>query len=485
MIEDNKVGTALVIGAGVGGIRAALDIAESGYRAYLVDSSPGIGGTVPKLDKWFPDHQCEMCKLLPVFDRDDCAQLCLRRDLEHRNIEVISNSTVEAVEGAAGDFTVTVATPSWWVKGERCTGCGLCAEACPVEAPDEYEDGLQMRKAVYVRNPQAIPNVYCIDREACTRCGECVKVCPTAAIDLDMEDETHTLSAGAIIVSAGFSEFDAATMGQYGFGRHANVLTNLQAERLLSSTGKTGGRLLRPSDDREPDRVAILQCVGSRDAERDYCSAACCMYALKEAILIKEKRPETEVSIYYMDLRAFGKGYHQYYVRAQKLGVKFVRCRVSTVRENPQSFDLKLMARSDNGDDISAECDMVILSAAQCPSAKAGELAATLGVATNEWGFIEGQAPWAMRTDKEGVFVCGSALSPADISETIIQASACAAEAVACLSQADRVEREAVEPTEDDGTASTAVFICRCGQEIASVIDTAKVAEAVGELASV
>lgn len=486
MIEDNRIGTALVIGAGVGGIRAALDLAESGYRAYLIDSSPGIGGTVPKLDKWFPDHQCEMCKLLPVFDRDDCAQLCLRRDLEHRNIEVISNSTVEEVEGEAGDFTVTVATPSWWVKGERCTGCGLCAGVCPVEVTDEYEDGLTTRQAAYVRNPQAVPNVYCIDREACTRCGECVKVCPTAAIDLDMEDETHTISAGAIIVSAGFSEFDARAMGQYGFGRHANVLTNLQAERLLSSTGKTGGELLRPSDGVAPERVAILQCVGSRDASRDYCSFACCMYALKEAILIKEKRPDTEVSIYYMDLRAFGKGYHQYYMRAEKLGVKFVRCRVSTVRENPRTFDLKLMARSDAGDDISADCDLVILSAAQCPSPRAAELAAILGVATNQWGFIEGQTPFAMRTDKAGIFVCGSAAGPADISETILQASACVAEAAICLSKAEHAPAEAaVAASEADAAASTTVYICRCGGEISSVVDTARVAAAIGKAPSV
>ncbi len=488
-------GTGLVIGGGVGGIRATLDLAESGYRAYLVDSSPGIGGTVPKLDKWFPDNQCELCKLLPVFDRDDCAQLCLRRDLGHRNVETIANSHVEKVTGEAGDFTVTVATPSWWVKAERCTGCGLCVEVCPVEAPDEYEDGLQMRKAVYVRSRQSIPNVYCIDREACTRCGKCVEVCPTAAIDLDLKDESRQLKAGAIIVSAGFAEFDAATMGQYGFGRHVNVLTNLQTERLLSSTGKTEGQLLRPSDGRAPERVAILQCVGSRDAKRDYCSTACCMYALKEAILIKEKRPETEVTIYYMDIRAFGKGYHRYYVKAQELGIKFARCRVSTVRENPNSFNLKLMARSDDGGDISADCDLVILSAAQCPSARAGELAETLGVATNAWGFMQGQTPWATRTDKEGIFVCGSAAAPADISETVVQASAAASEAAAILASAKQervatVTDAASETTETvkasaDASASAAVFICRCGQEVASVVDTARVAEMIGGLPAV
>ncbi len=488
MMAD-KAGAGIVIGGGVGGIRAALDLAESGYHAYLVDSNPTIGGTVPRLDKWFPDNQCEMCKLLPVFDRDDCAQLCLRRDLGHRNVELISNSHVEKLTGEAGNFKVTVATPSWWVKPERCTGCGLCAEVCPVETPNEYEDGLVVRKAVFVSSPQSIPNVYCIDREACTRCGKCIEVCPTDAIDLDLPDESREIEAGAIIVSTGFSEFDAATMGQYGFGRHVNVLTNLQAERLLSATGHTEGRLLRPSDGREPERVALLQCVGSRDAARDYCSTACCMYALKEAILIKQKRPETEVTIYYMDIRAFGKGYHQYYVKAQELGMNFARCRVSTVRENPNSFDLKLMARSDDGSDISAECDLVILSAAQCPSARAGELAETLGVTTNAWGFIQGQAPWTTRTNKEGIFVCGSATAPADISDTVIQASAAAVEAVACLGAPSRVQGDAgtavTAATAADAVASAAVFICRCGQEIASVVDTARVAEMVGGLPAV
>jgi heterodisulfide reductase subunit A len=169
---SDRVGAVLVVGAGVGGLRAALDLAESGFRAYLVDSNPGIGGTVPQLDKWFPDNGCELCKLLPVFSRDDCSQFCLRRDMAHPNVELLPNSHVEKVSGEAGNFQVTVNSMSRWVKTERCTGCGLCAEVCPVEVPDEYNDGLQMRKAIYVRSPQAIPNFYCIDREACTRCGK-------------------------------------------------------------------------------------------------------------------------------------------------------------------------------------------------------------------------------------------------------------------------------------------------------------------------
>ena len=477
---QDEPGAVLVIGAGVGGIRAALDLAESGFRAYLVDASSGIGGTVPQLDKWFPDNQCELCKLLPVFSRDECSQFCLRRDLAHPNIELLPNTTVEKVAGEAGDFSVSVKTLSRWVKTERCTACGLCAEVCPVDVPDEYNDGLQSRKAIYVRSPQAIPNFYCIDRQACTRCGKCVEVCPTDAIDLDLEDEPQDLTVGAIIVSAGFTEFDAAEMGQYGFGRYANVLTNLQAERLLSSTGKAEGKLLRPSDGKVPRQVAFLQCVGSRDTKRDYCSAACCMYALKEAILIKEKSPETAVTIFYMDIRDFGKDYYRYHVRAQELGVKFVRSRVSTIKENPRTKDLLLLARAEDGTDIRGEFGLAVLAAAQCPSRRMAELSEILGVDTNQWGFIQTQDWWHTRTGREGIYVCGSAAAPADISDSVIQASAAAGEAATLLSPEEREPAaEEAEPAKAaiDEEARIAVFICQCGEEIPETVDTAEVAE--------
>ena len=478
---QDKVGAVLVIGAGVGGLRAALDMAESGFRAYLVDSSPGIGGTAPQLDKWFPDNGCELCKLLPVFSRDGCSQFCLRRDMAHPNIELMPNSRVEKVTGEAGNFKVTVNSVSRWVKTERCTGCGLCAEVCPVEVPDEYNDGLQMRKAIYVRSPQAIPNFYCIDRETCTRCGKCVEVCPTSAIDLDLPDESREISVGAIIVSSGFQEFDTAMMGQYGFGRYANVLNNLQVERLLASGGRTAGELLRPSDEKVPKKVAFLQCIGSRDAERNYCSTACCMYALKEAILIKEKYPDTEVTIFYMDIRAFGKGYHRYYMQAQELGVQFVHSRVSVIKENPKTKDLLLLARTEDGTDIRSEYDLVVLAAAQCPSSRAIELSQALGVDANQWGFIQGQDVWQTRTSKEGIYVCGSAVAPADIADSVMQAGAAACEAATLLSSARgqlvESEAESVKPPSGDEEAKVAIIICQCGEEITAVVDTAQVAE--------
>ncbi|HEY31716.1 MAG TPA: CoB--CoM heterodisulfide reductase iron-sulfur subunit A family protein [Dehalococcoidia bacterium] len=477
----DKVGAVLVVGAGVGGLRAALDLAESGFRTYLVDSSPGIGGTVPQLDKWFPDNGCELCKLLPVFSRDGCSQFCLRRDMAHPNIGLLPNSQVQEVSGEAGNFEVTINSVSRWVKTERCTGCGLCAEVCPVEVPDEYNDGLQMRKAIYVRSPQAIPNFYCIDRDACTKCSKCIEVCPTNAIDLDLPDETQKVAVGAIIVSSGFQEFDAAKMGQYGFGRYANVLNNLQVERLLASGGQTAGELLRPSDDKVPKKVAFLQCVGSRDTERNYCSSACCMYALKEAILIKERYPDTEVTIFYMDMRAFGKGYHRYYQQAQELGVKFVHSRVSVIRENPKTKDLLLLARAEDGTDIRSEYDLVVLAAAQCPSARTAELSQILGVDVNQWGFIQNQGWWQTRTSKEGIYACGSAAAPADIADSVIQAGAAACEAATLLAsvrgQLVEAETESVNSAASDEEAKVAVFLCQCGEEITAVVDTAQVAE--------
>lgn len=473
-----KVGAVLVVGAGVGGIRAALDLAESGFRVYLVDSSPSIGGTLLQLDEWFPDNQCELCKLLPVFSRDECSQFCLRRDLAHPNIELIPNAKIEKVEGEAGNFEVSIKIKSRWVQPDRCTGCGLCAEVCPVEVSDEFNEGLQNRKAIYIRTPQAIPNVYTIDREHCTKCGKCVEICPTNAINLDLPDESQELAVGAIIVSTGFEEFDAVQMGQYGFGRYSNVMTNIHLERLLASNGASGGKLVRPSDGKAPQKVGFLQCVGSRDMKHNYCSSACCMYALKEAMLIKEQNPEAEVTIFYMDMRAFGKGYYRYYLKAKDLGVNFTRCRVSAVRESPKTKDLLVLACAEDGSSISSEFDLIVLSVGQCPSSYFDELSQVLGVGVNKWGFIKSQDFCQVRTSRDGIYVCGSATAPADISDTVIQASAAACEASVLLSSVrNQLVGKKGKPKEFslDEEAKVAILVCRCGEEITSVVDVEQV----------
>ncbi len=200
---QQKIGAVLVVGAGVGGIRATLDLAESGFKVYLIDNRPSIGGALPRLNHWFPDNHCEMCKMLPIFSRDECSQFCLFRDLAHPNVELIPNAEIEKMEGDAGNFEVNLNIKSRYVKADRCTGCGLCVEVCPIEVQDKFNEGLQKRKAVYIKNPLAIPNVYSIDIDNCNKCGECVKICPTKAIDLDLTDESRQLAVGAIIVSTG------------------------------------------------------------------------------------------------------------------------------------------------------------------------------------------------------------------------------------------------------------------------------------------
>jgi heterodisulfide reductase subunit A len=473
-----KVGAVLIVGAGVGGIRAALDLAESGFRVYLIDKSPSIGGTISQMDEWFPDNQCELCKLLPAFSRDECSQFCLRRDISHPNIEFIPCAKMEKIEGEAGNFEVSIRIESRLVQPTKCIGCGLCVDACPIEITDEFNEGLQKCKAVYTSNPQIIPNVYTIDREHCTKCEKCVAVCPTDAIDLLLPDEVRKLAVGAVIVATGFGEYNAVQMGQYGYGRYSNVLTNIQMERLLSSSGYSRGKLVRPFDGKVPQKVAFLQCIGSRDMKRNYCSSACCMYALKEAMLIKEQSPETEVTVFYMDMRAFGKGYHRYYLKAIDLGINFVRCRVSTLRENPKTRNLMVLARAEDGSSINCEFDMIILSVGQCPSVYLDELRQVLGVSVNDWGFIQSQDFWGVKTDKDGIYTCGSALAPADISDTVVQASAAACQASILLSsERNQLVGKKVKLMEAslDEAIKVAIFVCHCGEEVASVVDIEKV----------
>ena len=470
-----KVGAVLVVGAGVGGIKAALELAELGFRVYLLDKSPNIGGTLAQLDKQFPTDDCGMCKMLPVFTCDEASENCLRRELNHPNIEVLSNSVVKTCEGSAGEFKVKVLQKPKYVKEDRCIICGLCVPVCPVEVEDEFNEGLGKRKAIYLRYPLGVPYLYTIDMENCTKCGECIKVCPTDAIDLSQQETEREIEVGAVILSPGFEEFDPTPLTQYGYGKFPNVVTSIELERLLSGKGPHSGEFARPSDGKIPKNVAFLQCIGSRDEERDYCSSACCMYAMKEATLLKEKYPDIEPHIFFMDLRAFGKGYHRYYLRAKdELGIGFTRSRVSAV-EDSENGNLRVLYETDDGKFAREEFDLVVLSTGQTPSPETDELGKIFAIELNQYGFVNTKEFSQVETLKKGVYVCGPFSSPTDIPETVVQGQAAALKASSLLTSSrgaltwSQDYPEEIDVSEQE--PNIGVFVCKCGKEVANSID--------------
>jgi len=471
-MDEKKSDSALVIGAGIAGIKASLDLAEQGFRVTLCDRKAYAGGALLQLDQWFPDDHCGMCKVLPVFSRDAVSQYCLRRGLVHPNITVLGGADVVKVDGKAGRFTATLKTASAGIKADLCIGCGKCAEVCPVEAAAEFNRGMTKRKAAYLPNPLSLSKTYRIDPRICTRCGACAEVCPTRAVDLSRQDEEQPFAAGAIILATGFEEFDAAAASQYGYGRFPNVITGLDLERMLSGSGPTGGELVRPSDHQRPKSVAFLQCVGSRTLSRHYCSSACCMIALKEAMMVKKAYPDADVCIFFMDLRAFGKGYHRYYDKARdEMGIRFIRCRVPRVMQNFKTKEVAFHSVSDQSGIINENFDLVVLSAGQSPSGHLGTVADRLGLELTPSGFCRTGSFSPVESNRAGIFVCGTASGPKDIAESLTEASAAAAQAALLLSPAPEPDIGApVSEAGDD--AKTAVIVCNCGGEIGNVIDT-------------
>jgi heterodisulfide reductase subunit A len=486
MNAENKKKAVLVLGAGVGGIKAALDLAESGFHVYLCDRSPDIGGTLMQMDKWFPDSHCGMCKMLPIMVGDESAQFCLRRGLNHPNIEFLPLTQLEKLEGEAGNFTATVRTKPLGVNRDICSGCGLCSQVCPVEVASEFNEGLDKRKAIYIRHPLVAANAYLIDWDNCTRCGACVEQCPAKAINLDEEDEIRELEVGAVVLSTGFEEFNAKLTTQYGYQRWTNVVTNIQFERMLSPGGPWQGKLVRLSDGRTPHSLAFLQCVGSRELKRNYCSSACCMYALKEAILAKEANPDIDVTIFYMDIRAFGKGGYKYYLEAkEKYGVKFIRSRVPVIKEDPQTGDIIVVSKAENGKAVKNQFELVVLSVGQVPPPQFAELSRTLGIELNKFGFCQTGEFSPVETSREGIYACGSTSAPKDIAETLMEAGAAACQVSKLLTPGSYqpVSIQGVELSEEE--PHTAIFICGCGEEIGSVVDFEKLVKFSKELPGV
>ena len=280
---DKKVGAVLVVGGGVAGIQASLDLADSGFKVYLIDKGPSIGGVMAQLDKTFPTNDCSMCILSPK----------LVATGRHPNITILTNAEITGLNGEAGNFEVKVRKKSRYIIEDKCNGCGLCAQKCPIEAVDLFNEGLGMRSAIYVKYPQAVPLKYMIDREKCIGCGTCDEICKAHAIQYEQKDSEATLKVGSIILAPGFEPFDARLKSEYGYGRFPNVVTSIEFERILSASGPYGGLVLRSSDGEIPKKIAFIQCVGSRDFQlgNNYCSAACCMYGMKEAVIAKEHTP--------------------------------------------------------------------------------------------------------------------------------------------------------------------------------------------------
>ena len=558
-MSEKKIGSALVVGSGISGIRSALDLAEAGYHVTLIDRAPHLGGVLSQLDYQFPTDHCGMCKMLPLVDRDSSSQFCLRKGLFHENIDILLSTELVNLEGEPGKFQATLRQKPTMVNASLCIGCGACSQVCPVEVPDAFNAGLTKRKAVYLPVPHNIPNTYVVDMAACTLCGQCEKACPTHAIDFGteerkkfrilivddemvvrdslkewLEDEgfqtvtaesgaqaierltkepfhlmlldikmpgmdgvevlrrskemrpdlpvvmmtayatvetaveamkigamdylmkpfnpdtlvplvvqlfqkiegagERKLQVGAVVFAAGFESYNPATgKNTYRYGELPNVVTSIEFERIISGTGATQGRWIRPSDGKELRKIAWLQCVGSREpqANADFCSSICCMFAIKEALLAKEKsNGAVDTAIFYMDMRTFGKDFQRYRDSAEKdKGVRFVRNRIHSIETGKAAGDLKIGYSDPAGNRHEEDFDLVVLATGQRPPAGTQDLAEKTGMELNPWGFCKLQDFSLSRTNKEGLFVGGSFSGLRDVSESVIQASSASLEA--------------------------------------------------------
>ncbi len=600
---QQKIGKALVVGAGIGGIRSALDLAETGYQVTLIDRAAHIGGILSQLDAQFPTNHCGMCRMLPLLERSAGSQFCLRKGLFHENIQILTATRLVALDGEPGGFSVRLRRSRQGVLPELCVGCGLCAAVCPVEVADSFNRGLSRRKAIHLPTPHAVPNPFVIDLSACTRCGACAMVCPTQAVRLsddgrkefpilvvddelvvrdslkewllsegydavemaasgaealEMLDRTayrlmltdikmpgmdgvellqsakekypeltvvmmtayatvetavEAMKTGAldyfmkpfdpqamlplvariyeqyreqclaaldlqlevqgIVLGIGTDFFDPLQgINPYGYGKIPHVVTSLEYERILSSSGPCQGRLVRPVDGKPLRKVAWMQCVGSRDlqVQADFCSSICCMVAVKQALLTKDKSDgRVETAIFYTDMRAAGKGLQRYCDQAAQVhGVRFERARVHSIIPEAGSSDPRVQAVDLSGDIVRESFDMVVLAVGQRPARGLAELAQMAGLALNPWGFPRAQAFAPARASRDGIYLSGAAGGQKNIREAVIQASAAALEAGRCMHAAGGSlvpEEEPVAVAEDllSRTPRILVVLCRCG----------------------
>ena len=462
-LEASKVAVdkkCLVIGGGVAGIQSALDLADMGFKTYMVERNPTIGGRMGQLDKTFPTLDCSMCILAPKMVDTS----------KHENIELITYAEVKEVDGYIGNFTVKVEKKPRYVKEEDCTGCGQCQEVCPIEIPNYYDEGVGMVRAAYIPFPQAVPLCATIDKNYCIDCGLCETVCGPEAIDRNMEPEEIELHVGTIIAATGYDPYDPTEKYEYGYGRYTNVITAMEIERMINASGPTGGHVQKPSDGKEPKRVAFIHCVGSRDEQigKPYCSRVCCMYSMKNAQLCIDHEPDTEVTCYYMDIRSFGKGFEEFYKTSQeKYGIEFIRGRPAEIIEND---DLTLTVRAEDtllGKVTEYTYDLVVLSVGLEPPKGSNELRQTLGLSRTSDGFYMEAHPKLRPVDTltDGVYIAGVAQGPKDIPDAVAQGSAAASRASIPMAKGE-VEIEPITADTDTtvcGACEVCVELCPFG----------------------
>ncbi len=477
---NSNIGDVMVVGGGISGIQAALDLADMGLKVYLVDKAPAIGGHMAQLDKTFPTNDCSMCIESPKFIE------CHR----HPNIEILTYTEVENVEGEAGEFKVTLKKKPRYIREDKCTGCNACVDYCPVRVQDQYNQNLSLNKAIHIYFSQAVPLVTYIDPEHCHflqggKCTICTGVCQKNAINLYQKAEKLEVEVGTIILSPGFEAFDPSLRGDFGYGKMQNVVTSLDFERILCATGPYEGEIRRPSDKKHPHKIAWIQCVGSRQVipgGNTYCSAVCCAYTQKQVILTKDHDAEAECTVFHNDIRSFGKDFERFYQRAENLpGVRFIRSYVSLGKEIPESKNVTIRY-STAGDGVKEEeFDLVVLSVGLNPPDDAKDLSEKFGIELTSQGFCKTDPAHPIESSRPGIFVSGAFKGPIDIPESVMTASGADALCSQFLAyRRGELATERVYPQEKDVAGEeprVGVFVCHCGANIGRVVGVPSVVE--------
>lgn len=470
----------MIVGAGISGIQAALDLAQSGFKVFLVEKLPAIGGKMSQLDKTFPTNDCSMCIESPKFI--ECSR--------HPNIEILSCTDVERVEGEAGSFRVSLRKRPRYVIEDKCTGCNTCVQYCPAKAPDPFNQGMSMSKAIHIYFAQAVPLITYVDRDTCLyfrddKCNICVGVCKNHAIDLHQEPERLEIEVSAIILSPGYEAYDPGIKKDYGYGIYKNVVTSLDFERLLCSTGPFDGEILRPSDHKHPRRIAWIQCVGSRRitaGHNSYCSGVCCTYTQKQVILSKDHDEGCECTVFHNDIRSFGKDFERFSQRAGNLpNVRFIRSFVSIGKEQPETNNITIRYAASGEGVKEEEFDLVVLSVAMNPPYNAEQLSHIFGIDLEPHSFCRTGPFNPVETSRRGIFISGSFRGPADIPESVVTASGAGAMAGALISgRRGRLDKKRVYPSErcvKGERPRIGVFVCHCGANIGRVVNVPQVVE--------